>query len=258
MAACAGAGDGAASDRVDAPAAKPSLGLAAVAFKARIGEDDVLASGIVIDASRGLVLTATRSVWGARSIKAATGLGTLFGRIVARDACMDVTVVQLEPWLPGLVPARPAQGLGPSYGRPVTILIRRWPASRNGVGAVRALKTVLRRERVARRRLLAGRAVPPDAIGGAVLDEHGRLLGMLVPGGGDREAGSVLPWPAIQLRLDQLRRGTSTVFSGWQDSYRCAPAMDRRARIHPGYRPRDARLNARVPATRLPGTEGVR
>jgi hypothetical protein len=105
---------------------------------------------------------------------------------------------------------------------------------------------------------LARSVVPPDAIGGAVLDDHGRLLGILLPGGGDREAGSVLPWVAIQLRLDQLRPGTRTVFSGWQDSYRCAPAMDRLAQVHPGFRERDARLNAPVPATRLPGTEGVK
>jgi hypothetical protein len=91
-----------------------------------------------------------------------------------------------------------------------------------------------------------------------VLDEHGGLLGMLLPAGGDDKVGSVLPWPAIRSRLNQLRPGTRTVFSGWQDSYRCAPAMDRLARAHPGFRERDARLNAPVPATRLPGTAGVK
>src|SRR3954454_11092936 len=89
------------------PAAAPTtaaqrLDLGVVGIDARIGDDETLGSGFVIDGGRGLVLTAAHSVWGARSLKLTTGLGVLHGRIVARAPCDDLAVLELYPRIPGL------------------------------------------------------------------------------------------------------------------------------------------------------------
>lgn len=46
------------------------------------------------------------------------------------------------------------------------------------------------------------------------------------------------------------------IYVGWRSYYRCAPQLHAYARRkHSGYDPKDAVINAPVPATRLPGTE---
>ena len=79
------------------------LELGVVAVEARVGGDQVLASGTVVDAERGLILTSARSVWGATSLKLDTGLGILHGRIIARAPCDELALVETQPRLPGLV-----------------------------------------------------------------------------------------------------------------------------------------------------------
>src|SRR5918996_566933 len=95
-----GCGDSA-SRHATAPA--PRLDLSVVAVTARIGDDRVQSAGAVIDADRGLILTTAHSVWGARSLRVSTGIAVLHGRIVARDACDDLAVLETQPRLPGLV-----------------------------------------------------------------------------------------------------------------------------------------------------------
>ena len=88
-----------------------ALDFGVVGVDARIGDDDVLGSGFVIDGERGLVLTAAHAVWGARSLKLATGLGVLHGRIVARAPCDDLALLEIHPRIPGLaaLPTAPAR-----------------------------------------------------------------------------------------------------------------------------------------------------
>jgi hypothetical protein len=65
-----------------------------------------------------------------------------------------------------------------------------------------------------------------------------------------------VPWRTVQDRLDELRFGPQRLFVGWRSQYRCASAMNAYAAAdHPGFVAGSARLNAPVPATRLPGTE---
>jgi hypothetical protein len=65
-----------------------------------------------------------------------------------------------------------------------------------------------------------------------------------------------MPWATIAERLGELRPGPSTIYVGWRARNRCAaPLHALAARLHPGFQPRDARLNVPVPATRLPGTQ---
>jgi hypothetical protein len=70
--------------------------------------------------------------------------------------------------------------------------------------------------------------------------------------------GVVVPWSHIRARLSELTPGARSVYVGWAQQYRCVGAQHAFARAtHPGFRALDARLNARVAATRLPGTEGM-
>ena len=62
----------------------------------------------------------------------------------------------------------------------------------------------------------------------------------------------------MQERLGELEVDERRIYVGWRDYYRCAPALHAYARReYPGYRPLDAVINVPVPATRLPGTQGL-
>ena len=83
---CASLGLAACGEAEPRPAAPPPspqarLDLGVVGIGARIGSDVSRASGFVIDGDRGLVVTSAHAVWGARSLKLATALGVLHGRI---------------------------------------------------------------------------------------------------------------------------------------------------------------------------------
>jgi hypothetical protein len=80
-------------------------------------------------------------------------------------------------------------------------------------------------------------------------------LGLPLPTSGGDERGLVVPWSEIKARLDELTLDKHRIYVGWREQYRCAPQMHAYAeREHPGYKAIDARINAPVPATRLPGT----
>ncbi len=265
-------GCGAAPEREEprpaAPAAaqRPDLGVARL--DARIGGDRVTSAGIVLDANRGLVVTSAHPLWGATSLKVTTGLAVLHGRIVARDACDDIALVEVQPRLPGLVALRPSDDAALRSGRTVRVVRRH---SRRPSGAGADLETVAARPRASSGPLavvpgvapagavpLAG-ALPPEASGAPLLAPDGRLAGMALVGRADgRATAAAVPWERIAARLAELRSGPHTVYVGWERHYRCAPAQHRHAAAgHPGFRRSHARLNAPVPATRLPGTGKV-
>jgi hypothetical protein len=215
-----------------APAPQP-LELGLVAIDARVGGDLVRSSGTVIDADAGLVLTAAHSIWGATALRLSTGVGLLHGRIVARAPCTDIALIETQPRIPGLA-ALTGTAHDATAGDALTAVARR-----RGDGSDRFTKTALG----AGARIVAG---------SAVLDSGGRVTGIVAGG------GRMVRWSAIRARLDELRPGARRVFVGWRDQYRCAGRLHAFAAArHPGFRPRDARLNAPLPATRLRGTEAL-
>jgi S1-C subfamily serine protease len=249
-------------DRPEAPppTAAQKLALGVVAISARIGDDTVRSSGVVTDANAGLIVTTAHTVWGAHSLKLATPVGVLHGRIVARAPCDDLALVEAYPRIPGLLtpaiaPSTPARGqLLRSVGRradasgllsiPVRATADAAPARVDG-------RLPLQKSVIA-----LDAPLVPEVSGGPVLDQAGRLVGMAIPRAS--EPGLSLPWTAVRNRLDQLRPGPRQVYVGWRDQYRCVSAQNAFAReSHPGFNPADARLNAPVPATRLPGTEAL-
>jgi hypothetical protein len=250
-----------------APGQRLDLGVARL--DARIGGDRVSSAGIVLDAGRGLVLASAHPLWGATSLKVTTGLAVLHGRIVARDACDDLALVEVQPRLPGLVALRPSDDGGLRSGRAVR-LVRRQSARPTGssggeletiaarpgapAGAVAVLPGVPLRGALP----LAG-ALSTESSGAPLLAPDGHLAGMaIVARSGGRTVAAGVPWSRISALMAQLRTGPRTVYVGWERHYRCAPAQHRGAAAqHPGFRSADARLNAPVPATRLPGTGGV-
>ena len=121
---CGGADDeGSRPAAATLPAARLDLGV--VAVTARVGGDRVESAGVVLDSGRGLILTTAHDVWGARSLKVSTGIAVLHGRIVARDACDDLAVLETQPRLPGLVAVRPSSDGALFGGRPIVAVRRR-------------------------------------------------------------------------------------------------------------------------------------
>jgi S1-C subfamily serine protease len=232
-----------ASGETAAPSQRQNL--AVVALESRIGGDLVRASGTVVDADGGLVLTSAHSVWGATSLKVATALGIMHGRIVARAPCDDLALVELQPRVPGLValdpaPQSPPDGLLTAVGR------RRSDPD----GGATSLLAIPARAEPAGDVLRLDTPLVPEASGGPILDRDDRVVAMATG------AGVALPWAAVRRLLDKLEPGPRRVYVGWRSQYRCAERLHRAMlESHPGYRRADARLNPKVPATRLTGTE---
>jgi hypothetical protein len=265
VAACGGhhsaptsAGSGAALRGGTTAPAGARLELGLVAISARIGNREVRSSGTVVDGDRGMILTSAHSVWGASSLKLATGVAVLHGRIVARSPCDDLALVETQPWVPGL--AALPQASGPLEPGPLTAVGRRWVDDGSGIESTparaepgrRAGATPLLAEIVRSVRLRG--ALAPEASGGPVLDAAGRVVGITDVAGTAHQAVAV-PMSLVRQRLNDLRPGPGTLFVGWSEYYRCAPRQHAyAAATYPGFRRRDARLDAPVAASRLPGT----
>jgi S1-C subfamily serine protease len=250
---------GAGDDRVsaaDAPAADDRLQLGVVAIDARIGDERVESSGTVVDPRAGLVVTSAHTVWGATSLRLNTGLGILHGRVVARAPCADLAVIEIQPRLPGLVAPKPAGDtpqateLLTAVGRRADALVK-IPVRAAGTATDARIEPELPPLDSAIR---LDAAVVPASSGGALIDGSGRVVGMTMP---TTSGGAIaVPWSAVQARLRELRVDVRRIYVGWASYYRCAPRLHAYAqREHRGYRPEAARINAPVPATRLPGTE---
>jgi hypothetical protein len=237
-------------------APQQQVNLAVVAIDARIGGDVVHSSGTVIDAGRGLVLTSNRAIWGATSLRIGTALGLVYGRVVARAPCDDLAIVEMLPHLPGLV-ALPRAAGAPAPGQLVTSVGRRRVDPALAANSLLQIPALRAAAQGASRFTLDARLVP-EAIGGPLIDPQGRLLGIAqAPLGGIPAARTLaLTSAAIDNQLSLLRPGPRTVYVGWRSQYGCAGRLTAAVKAeHPAFRPRDARLNAPVPATRLPGTE---
>jgi hypothetical protein len=231
------------------------LDLAMVAVSARIGHREVRSSGTVIDGDRGLILTSAHSVWGATSVKLQTGVAVLHGRIVARSPCDDIALVETQPWVPGLAALPQAQGgLAPG---PLTAIERAWDGRVTSIparAARGALPSVPLLSEIKTGMSLRG-ALAPQASGGPLLDSAGRIAGVVTVA---RGRAAAVPMSLVHERLDDLRPGPGTIFAGWSEYYRCAPRQHAYAAAeYPGFRRRDARLEAPVRASRLEGTGGL-
>ena len=219
-----------------APAQAPSpdrLELGLVAIEAQIGDDVVRSSGTVVDAGDGLILTAAHSIWGAKALRLSTGVGVLHGRIVARAPCSDVALIETQPRIPGIA-ALPDRAGTAVPGGALTAVAR--VSGSSG-------------DRFASSAVTGGARLVP---GSTVFDGRGRVVGIVA----HWSPASVVPWTTVRTRLSELQPGADRVYVGWREQYRCAGRL--RAYViarHAGFRLRDARLNAPLPATRLPGTE---
>jgi S1-C subfamily serine protease len=260
---CAGAAGTPAPQGTLAEAApRPDLGV--VALMARIGGERERSAGAVLDAEKGLILTTAHGVWGASSLQVTTGLAVLHGRIVARDACDDLALVETQPRVPGLVALPPARDDSLIASAPLVAVWRRDGAPGvGGPGLLPAPATFTPQRLQSLPGLRAAGALrlvvalTAGATGAPLVDAEGRLAGLATIVARGRETrATALPWSTIRSRLDELRPGASTIYIGWQRHYGCAGVLHRYTRArHPRFRTGDVRLNAPVPVTRLRGTK---
>ena len=234
MAGCGGAADGPPQRTAAAPPAT-RLDLGVVAVTARVGADQVESSGVVLDAARGLILTTAHDIWGARSLKVSTGIAVLHGRVVARDSCDDLAVLETQPRLPGLVAVQPSADGALFSGRPVIAVRRRsglpsrapdLDTHRGVIGDAPAgvLPGVSPEGAVE----LGGAALPPSATGSPLLGSDGRLAGLaVIVEQRGRTTRAALPWETINARMSELKAGGRAEYVGWRRHYRCAGALHR-------------------------------
>jgi S1-C subfamily serine protease len=238
-----------------APSGDDRLKLGVVAIDARIGDGRVHSSGTVVDPRAGLVVTSAHTIWGATSLRLTTGLGILHGRVVARAPCADLAVIEIQPRIPGLV-ALPTTTSSPQATELLTAVGRREDPLLNipirvaGTAAALPVEPGLPE---LERAIRLDAALVPGSSGGALVNGNGEVVGMTMATA--RGGAVAVPWSAVEARLRELQIGKRRIYVGWGSQYRCAPLLQAYARReYPGYRPRDARINAPVPATRLPGT----
>jgi S1-C subfamily serine protease len=247
------------------PDAERRLNLAVVAIDARIGADTVRSSGIVLDPDRGLVLTSAHSIWGATSLRVATGLGLLYGRIVARAPCRDLALLELQPRIPGLETLRPAR-TSPPPGELVTAVGRRRAPPQSGSESLLVLPARVGTDQVRRinpllpplrKPLGLDAALVPEVSGGPLVDPDGHVVGMAQAAAGLRPSrGAAITWAEVRRLIGELRAGPRRIYVGWRRQYDCVAQQHAYARaLHRQFRARDARLNPTVRPTRLPGVE---
>ena len=266
--ACGGASDTARPRTAAAAAPSGRLDLSIVTVAARIGGEREYSAGVVVDDDRGLILTTAHGIWGATSLKVSTGIAVLHGRIVARDACDDLAVLETQPRLPGLV-AIPSSADGTlDAGQPLIAVRRKGVLPRGGKPDLITTRVAVRSGAARGLALGAGPAgaaaleapaLPAAGTGAPLLGADGRLAGLaqIVQQGGKTTRVAV-PSETISARLGELKPGGRAQYVGWRRHYRCSGALRAYASArHSRFRPRDAQLNAPVPATRLPGTQGV-
>ena len=163
--------------------------------------------------------------------------------------------METQPWVPGLAALPQARGrLAPG---PLTAIERAWDGRVTSIPArvsAGALPSVPLLSAIETGMPLRGTLVP-QASGGPLLDSAGRVAGVVTVA---RGRAAAVPMSLVRERLGDLRPGQGTIFSGWSEYYRCAPRQHAYAAAeYPGFHRRDARLDAPVRASRLPGTGGL-
>ena len=167
LASVAHAGEAAAPERLSLA---KRLELGVVAVEARVGGDQVLASGTVVDADRGLILTSARSVWGATRSSWTPASASCTAASSPAPPCDELALVETQPRLPGLVSLTDNAGPAPTPGTLVTAFGRRRGVPGNSLLTLPA--------RVAGTPLDLDAPLVPEAAGGPVLDAEGRLIGI--------------------------------------------------------------------------------
>ena len=140
------------------------------------------------------MLTSARAVWGATSLKLATGLGILHGRIVARAPCDGLALVETQPRIPGLVSLAAGPAASPAPGALVTALRA---AARQ---ARRPPPAQASRPRVLSAPLRLDAPLVPEAAGGPILDATGGRRAIAAADGSHDRPGT-----SIRERLAELR-----------------------------------------------------
>ena len=132
---------------------------------------------------------------GRDSLKLDTGLGVLYGRIVARAPCDELALVQTQPRVPGLVSLADKLGPPPAPGALVTVYGRRRARPGEGLLTLPA--------RVSAAPLSLDAPLVPEAAGGPVLDAEGGWSGSARPRAGRS------PWDAVKRRHRRAEPGVA-------------------------------------------------
>jgi hypothetical protein len=210
LSAVGGCGSGSsAPSPVGATALSLRVADATVAVTGRGPDGVVRRSGTVVDGRRGLIVTTAHDFWGARGVTLDTTLGTLHARVAAASACDDLLLLATQPSLPGLGALEPPAGTpdGPPAGtepdttgatRRLDAVGFRWSAI-DGLERKALQLHETRGHRsgepvalgpglpVLRRALQLDIAVADELGGGPVVDDRGRLAGVLAAGPDSRD-----------------------------------------------------------------------
>ncbi|MCU1677794.1 MAG: extracellular solute-binding protein [Frankiales bacterium] len=207
---------------------------ATVAVVGRVGERVVRQTGTVVDARQNLVVTTAHSLWGARSLKLDTTLGTLHGRVVALAPCHDLALLETYPKLPGLGALEVTAAREALPGDLLEVFGFHWtappgPAKQLRVEEVRKVRSgsdvrVGPGLPILRAAMVYDGAPPVDLTGGPVIDVQGRMVGLATMG--PRARNAAVDGATINALLGSLEHGDGAAHGGWDDAPRCHRQLD--------------------------------
>jgi len=236
--ALAGCGSGAKSSSTSSTASDPAKSI--VFVRAIYGDHVGSATGVVIDAQRGLVLTANHTMENAPAIEVTLYDGTLkHGRPVARAQCHDLALLKLSPLPLGVPAIKFANSREVRLDEPVRTLYYALTSPGSSQAQLTNIKGNVSAVGVREQfpplppiePFIAHQSpLGPTASGSPLLDPRNEMIGINTLVAHPRQADSppgveyALTTNYIKRRLGQLRPGKGGAFGGWQAEHNACHA----------------------------------
>jgi S1-C subfamily serine protease len=236
--ALAGCGGGTKSSAGSSAAPDPVKSV--VFVRAIYGDHVGSATGVVIDAQRGLVLTANHAMENAPAIEVTLYDGTLkHGRPVARAQCHDLALLKLSPLPLGVPAIKFANSRDVSLDEPVRTVYYALSSPGSSRAQLTSIKGTISAIGVREQfpplppiePFIAHQSpLGPTASGSPLLDQRNEMLGINTLVAHPRQADSppgveyALTTNYIRHRLSQLRPGRGGAFGGWQAEHNACHA----------------------------------
>jgi S1-C subfamily serine protease len=201
--------------------------LQTVEILAKQGDSNVSGSGVIIDAPKGLVLTAAHVIAGMStvSVRVADGDTALPARVVGQAPCEDVAVVQMQTPPPNLQQA--TLGASASVANEAPVVVLGYPVSASGSTnpKVQSTNGTVQSPDIPLANLGDYPALPhmvqhgarinSGNSGGPLFNDRGELIGINVVFNKDTDQNYSIAVDHIKQLLPDLEAGKNSSYAGW-------------------------------------------
>jgi S1-C subfamily serine protease len=199
--------------------------------------DHAHGSGVIWDASQGLVLTSDHLVENAGAIDVVVnGQTTVHAKLVARAQCNDIAIIVLHPKPTGMTAVQVGDSSALAVGSKVTALGYLKPASATKPSPIATGGEVSAVDVSANlspdlpdfpKVVLHQAPLQPQMSGGPLVNDRGKLVGVstLVPGAPTTGQFAAVSSSYLKRRISELEPGARGSPIGWKDQHACHGQM---------------------------------